>query len=377
MIELVSYSLTLFYIALIFYFYFGWIQIIRKASIENYTWEDKHYETLYSIIISARNEEKNIVKCLEDLINQNVPTQIFEIIVLNDSSTDNTENLINDFIKHHPAFNIKCLNMYNYKDVKNKKDCITIGIAHAQSNCIILSDADCKRSENWLNAIHFNKKESNSVFLSAPVLFEDGHWLLSIQALEYAGLMGIGAAAIERKAPNMCSAANLIFDKEVFDEVGGYIDNRHIASGDDEYLLHKIFKKYPDKVQFLCSKDALVYSQAHSGMQELAMQRKRWVSKSTQYSERYITVILILAYLFNASIVYNLICNYDASYTWICLTLKILVEYLFLRKVLIKFNKVNLLNYLPIAEIIHIPYVLFIGVWAQFGSYTWKDRKQY
>jgi len=70
--------------------------------------------------------------------------------------------------------------------------------------------------------------------------------------------------------------------KSIF-EVNGYADNMHVISGDDEFLMHKIFKKYPNQVQFLHQKEAIVLTGANGTLSQLTEQRKRWVSKSTKY----------------------------------------------------------------------------------------------
>jgi hypothetical protein len=206
----------------------------------------------------------------------------------------------------------------------------------------------------------------------APVEFKAGNLFEKIQSMEFAGLVGIGGAAIRLKNPNMCSAANLLFEKSIFDEVEGYTGYDGIASGDDEFLMHKIFKRYPDGVHFLRNEKAIVYTSANTSLQQLADQRRRWVSKSTKYENRYITAILIAAYLFNLSVIVNLFVN-TAFGLWQLLA-KTLTEGLFLYSVLRFFKRQNYLLFLPLAELFHILYVLIIGIWANMGTYTWKGR---
>jgi cellulose synthase/poly-beta-1,6-N-acetylglucosamine synthase-like glycosyltransferase len=193
-----------------------------------------------------------------------------------------------------------------------------------------------------------------------------------MQALEFAGLVGVGAAAMELKYPNMCSASNLIFEKKVFFEVGGYEDNKHVISGDDEFLMHKIFKKYPNQVKFLFNENAIVKTSANASVNELTEQRKRWVSKATKYENRYITIILIFTYYFNFSIIINLFVNWQIAVTQ--LGLKFLIEGIFLFTILKLYNKKRLILLLPLAEIFHVFYIVIIGVLATFTSFNWKGR---
>ena len=115
-----------------------------------------------------------------------------------------------------------------------------------------------------------------------------------------------------------------------------------------------------------------VFTTANASVQQLAQQRKRWVSKSTKYDNRYITAILVGAYLFNASVLILLIVNPIAG---LCvLAGKTLVEALFLFDVMRFFKHKSYLLFLPLAELFHIIYVLIIGIWANVGTYTWKER---
>jgi cellulose synthase/poly-beta-1,6-N-acetylglucosamine synthase-like glycosyltransferase len=206
----------------------------------------------------------------------------------------------------------------------------------------------------------------------APVEFVANNVFQKIQAMEFAGLVGIGASAIRLKNPNMCSAANLVFEKSVFFEVGGYKGNDGIASGDDEFLLHKVFKYYPSQVVFLKDIEAIVHTSANASVKELTEQRRRWVSKSTKYENRYITAILVCAYFFNLSIV--LFTFIDIKMFAILLMCKMLSEGCLLFFVLKFFKKAHYLFLLPIAEFFHVIYVLVIGVMANIGTYNWKGR---
>jgi hypothetical protein len=169
-----------------------------------------------------------------------------------------------------------------------------------------------------------------------------------------------------------------MFTKTASESVDGYKDNMHLASGDDEFLLHKVFKKYPNEVWFLKDKRAIVSTSPNASLDQLAQQRKRWVSKSTKYDERYITAILVGAYLFNLSIVVNLVVGiWQAPYFYvgICqLVIKTLVEGLFLYQICAFFKERKLLFLLPLAEPFHILYVLIIGIWANTKPFTWKNR---
>jgi cellulose synthase/poly-beta-1,6-N-acetylglucosamine synthase-like glycosyltransferase len=362
---IIAILLTLFYLSLIGAYYIAWLRIPYFLA------KPGHSPNTYSILIPARNEATQIEQCLADIIEQTNHTTSFEIIVIDDASTDQTATIVEIFIQDHPGYTIRLLNTHNYAS-QGKKASITYAISEASGNYIIMTDADCRRGPNWLYTIDRFMAETHSRLVYAPVLFKATTLFEKIQSLEFAGLVAIGGAAIELKNPNMCSGSNLIVEKQTFIDVGGYTGSEHIATGDDEYLLHKVSKVYPDQIHFLKNTDAVVTTNANQSLGELASQRKRWVSASTKYENIYITAILVAAYLFNAVIVHQLIAEPMIGLSM--LALKAIIEGLFLYNVLAFFKRKQFILLLPLAEPFHILYVLFIGLWANIGTYNWKGR---
>lgn len=359
--------LLVFYVVLILAYYIAW------KRIPSFRYSEVAASDTFSIIIAMRNEEAVAIDCLESILLQNYPANKVEVIVIDDYSTDKTSDCVCLFMKSHPNFKMKLLHMENdpLKGSK-KKAAITYGISQAAGKYIILTDADCVRGPKWLSAINSYIQYSSSKMIYAPVIFKANTLFEKLQSLEFAGLVAIGGAAIEIKNPNMCSASNLIFEKQVFHEVDGYQGSENVATGDDEYLLHKIFKKYPEHIHFLKNREAIVTTSANSTLSELASQRRRWVSQSAKYENRYITAILIAAYLFNLLIVVNLVMHPKIG--CMLLAIKTLTEGLFLYDVLKFFKRKTYIFFLPLAEPFHILYVLIIGIWANMGTYNWKGR---
>ncbi len=365
MIIIICALLTFFYLTLIGAYFFAWLRI------PYFNTKPAGKAITYSVLVPARNEAHTIIPCLEDIVNQETQGILYEIIVINDASTDHTGDLVNTFITQHPSANIRMLDTTDHTD-HGKKASITYAITQASGEYMIMTDADCRRGKKWLQAIHSFIANTESKMVYAPVVFRANTLFEKIQSLEFAGLVAIGGAAIELNNPNMCSGSNLVIEKQTFFEVDGYTGSEHIATGDDEYLLHKVHKVYPDQIHFLKNTDAVVTTDANQSLGELASQRKRWVSASTKYENIYITAILVAAYLFNAAIVFQLIVN--PAVGLIMLLLKAGFEGLFLFNVLSFFKRRQYILLLPLAEPFHILYVLFIGLWANVGTYNWKGR---
>lgn len=344
--------------------------------------------TPVTIIIPARNEEENIVQCLQSIFNQSYLKLSYEVIVVDDHSTDNTVNVVKSFAAENKWEGLQVLELKNIPNKRYKKAAITEAIKLAKGEIIVTTDADCIIGEDWLAEIvnFFNHNEA--MLVSGTVIFDWdsskqnslANFFLRIQQLEFAGLVGIGGAALQLGYPNMCNGANLAYKKEVFEEVGGYSGNEDIVSGDDMFLMHKVYQRYPEQVFFLKQQESIAKTPPAFSLKEFLAQRIRWVSKSTSYSDKKITAVLAMAYFFNLSIAANfIVAIWDTAFLWVAiiqLVAKILVEWWFYAAVLKFFNKTQLLMWLMPAQPFHILYVLIIGVLGNFGSYNWKGRTQ-
>ncbi len=389
-VSIITVFLAILYALLIFNFKKGWGRITVFASwrLGEKTKSRKDAKALrvnakFSIIISARNEAENIKDCMADIIAQDYPSQNFEIIVVDDFSEDNTSEIVKQFAIQNPGFDIRLIRMADLQLKEQnsfKKAAITLAINESKHAWIITSDADCRRGTEWLSTIASFIDRNNPVLVSAPVCLNGSdRFFDKAQSLEFMGLVGIGGASIALKNPNMCNGANLIYQKDAFKEVKGFEGNDDIASGDDEFLMHKMFAKWPDKISFLKSPDAIVFTKPESDFKSFIQQRKRWVSKSRKYANKNITSVLSGAWVFHLML---LICLVSGIFNWeylvvFCLAfgLKLIAEYTFLDKVSDFFSRKKLLGIFIPAAFLYIFYVLFIGIYGNFGGYKWKGRK--
>jgi cellulose synthase/poly-beta-1,6-N-acetylglucosamine synthase-like glycosyltransferase len=233
---------------------------------------------------------------------------------------------------------------------------------------------------NWLPAIVTYYESTNYKMIAAPVLFKgETNLFEEFQSLDFLGLMGITCSTIFHQFPVMCNGANLVYEREAFFAVNGFEKIDHIASGDDILLMHKLVKKYPHSVGFLKSKDAVVYTYPQRSVSDFFAQRSRWTSKSAHYTDKRITAILVMAYLFNLLLVVNLIASlFNGVFIkllFIQLGIKFITEFLLLSSVASFFKRKDLLSIFLPAQIIHIFYVLMVGITGTFAKQQWKGRR--
>ena len=122
-----------------------------------------------SIIIVARNEEKNIAACLDAVLAQDYPKEKLEIIVVDDHSTDSTFKIIRSYAEKNAQ--LKCLQLP--ENSTGKKQGISFGINVSNGELIVTTDADCKMGIHWLASIVSFYKRSDAKMIVAPVSFYD------------------------------------------------------------------------------------------------------------------------------------------------------------------------------------------------------------
>lgn len=365
---------TACYVFLIAYYFIGWM------NLKEYKPEDKILSTKISVIIPCRNEEENILNLLQDLKDQLYTESLYEIIVVDDHSTDN----IMQAIKTINIANVRYVRLPDIPD-KNmnkpsgKKAAITYGIEQSSGELIVTTDADCHVGHHWLRTIAAYYEEHKPVMIAGMVsYFYDSSFLGKFQTLDFLSLVGIAAASIQNGFYNLCNGANLAYTKKAFYEVEGFKNIDHIPTGDDMLLMHKMAAQFPHKIATLKSKDAMVLTHTIKDFSSFWQQRTRWTSKATHYEDKRITGILVFAYSFNALLVCNLLAGlFSSEFLKIAMfqfLAKICVDTVFIYSVAKFFRKENLLwLFLPM-QALHTIYILAIAPAGVFGKYSWKGR---
>ncbi len=332
-----------------------------------------------SVIIPARNEEENIGACLQSLINQNYDPELLEIIVVNDHSTDGTEEVVKRFNRA----NIKLINLHELPGPisgAHKKKAISMAVSQASGELIITTDADCTASPDWVKCMAAIHQQKHAAFIAAPVKIMDRGSLLAVfQCLDFISLQGITGAAVHSGIHSMSNGANLAYEKKAFIAVDGFEGIDSIASGDDMLLMHKIYKKFPGRIFFLKTREAIVQTQPVKSWKAFFNQRIRWASKADRYEDRRIFRVLLFVYLMNLELlVFFIVSLWNLHWLLLSIALllvKTLFEFRFMYTVARFFEQAHLMKYFFFMQPLHIVYTVIAGWLGKFGSYEWKDRK--
>ena len=369
--------LTIMYavILMAYRYWFGKMRVFQFNQIEQVRPEQSN--TQFTVIIPARNEAANIKACVDSILNQDYPTDAFEIIVIDDFSEDDTAFIVQALSQQYPQ--VRLLKLADHckegETLAYKKKAIEIAVAQAKGDWILTTDADCIVPTRWLFLYNAYIQANQPSFVAAPVMFIKTAGILNqFQLLDFLALQGITAAAVGAGKHSMSNGANLGFEKAAFIAVGGYQGVDHIASGDDMFLMHKMKQTLHKPVGYLFHPDAIVLTAAMDTWKGFIMQRIRWASKARYYDDRSITMVLTLVYFFNFSFVCLAFMG-SWSTLLIALAFKTFFELFFLDPVAKFFKLQPELKYFVFYQPIHIVYNIAAGLFGQLKTYSWKGRK--
>lgn len=354
----------------IFVLYFLFLVVIlagwkRAMSVSPEEFPPK--DPLVSVVIPVRNEELTISNLLSHLSLQEYKN--FEIVIVNDDSEDETlwmvsqSQLKNLSVIHNPG--------------KGKKAAITAGVRAARGSIIVTTDADCTVSPGWLRDIRVPFRDQKVMMAFGGVRMEGrGSFFDSLQAMEFASLIGVGASTAALGSPTMCNGANLAFRKKVFSEVKGFEDNLAIPSGDDEFLMRKIQTLYPDGIRFVSAADAVVSTPTQPDREALLNQRIRWASKWKYNSSRRTQALAVLILIFQGAFIANWFYFFSSHIlqSLFFIVVKMILEAAFLLQVC-RFLRVpwNWLAFFALQAIYPL-YAIGVGVTSFFRTFEWKHR---
>ena len=307
-----------------------------------------------SIIVCAKNEAKNIKEFFPLLINQNYPE--FEIVLIDDASSDDTLDLFEEYEKQHA--NVRLVKVQNNETFwGNKKYALTLGIKASKYEHLLFIDADCKpNSKEWIALMVSNfTNEKNIVlgygaydkiknsFLNKIIRFET-----LMTAVQYFSWAKIGA-------PYMGVGRNLAYKKSEFYKVNGFIDHMKIRSGDDDLFINQASTKTNTTICF--DAESFTYSKPKTSFKDWINQKRRHISTAKHYKsfDKFqlglfytsqllfvILSILLLAFQFQLIIVAALI------------TARYLIAWISLGYSAAKLKEKDVMYWFPIIEIILI-----------------------
>jgi cellulose synthase/poly-beta-1,6-N-acetylglucosamine synthase-like glycosyltransferase len=327
-----------------------------------------------TIIICARNEEKNIVACLSSILAQDYDLSKIQILLVNDASTDQTLKLAENILSNSGiAYNV----ISNNRQL-GKKQSISNVIPQANHELIVTRDADTlTQSPKWLRSIAGFYSATQSDLIIGPVSMHDSRSFLSaLQAIENNVLTVLACGSAFFKKPFLCSGANLAFTRTTYARVNGYDSHLSIPSGDDVLFLEDV-KKIPGvRINYLKSPDAIVSTFAARSLRELFSQKVRWAGKfrhNRNWLNGFLAFLVFAVNAFFLLSLYKFITEQNTAvdyFLFIILKLCIDILLLFLASSFIN-NKYLAWFVLPVA-FLYPPYACIISIASVIVKPKWK-----
>ncbi len=322
-----------------------------------------------TVIVAARNEEHNIIRCLKSLDELEYPDDKLEIVLVNDKSTDKTGDIIQDYIKNKPRFKY----LVSGKEIgclKGKTNALANGLEIATGKVILTTDADCSVPSTWAKTITsyytngvamvngFTGQKFNTVFAG-------------MQNLDFLYLQTAGSATINMNFPITCIGNNMSYLKQVYDEVGGY-QNLTFSVTEDFNLLKAIKRLRKYKIIFPMNINSFVESLPCPDWKSLYRQKKRWIVGGLK-GPLYGYAILISGWL--TSLCFALAPFFYTPVVGWFIFFKVLLDILLLQRITSEFGISNSIKHFWAFQIYYVVYVLVLPfIVIPNRRVIWKDR---
>ncbi|MGB1893565.1 MAG: glycosyltransferase [Candidatus Latescibacterota bacterium] len=233
-------------------------------------------QPLVSVVVAARNEEARIADCLSLLAAQDYPN--FEVVVVDDGSTDATAELIAGWVEADKRFKLIGLSGSG-----SKKAALTAAIAEAAGEVIATTDADCAMGNEWLSSLMTYLESDVGMVIGFSQIGRPGESLGirgGYEALDFLNLMACIWGSCGRGHPMAASGQNLLFRRAAHAEVGGYEKVMHRVSGDDVLLMQMIRTQTQWRIAFASAPASFTVHPAATSWKALLNQRARWASNA-------------------------------------------------------------------------------------------------
>lgn len=366
---------VLFFVLIAIYAIFiGWISYGFKK-VKTFENDNQQPITKFSIVVPFRNENQNLPTLLHSFSQLDYLRNQFEIVFVNDASEDNSVEIIADFPASSFSFSI----IDNIRKSNSpKKDAIETAIKNGTQDWIVTTDADCFVDQKWLKTLdNYIQIHQPEMIAGAVSVLCDESFLEQFQQLDLMSLQGATIGSFGINKGFMCNGANFAYTKKCFEALNGFEGNNEIASGDDVFLLQKAIAKFPEKVHYLKSEDAIVLTKPVGDWKTLFLQRVRWASKSTSYQSSFGKITALLVFIGNFTIVFSFFLTLFSTFsfwTWYLLfAIKIFADFLLLYQTG-RFLKPRAVKFFLISNLIYPFFSTSVALYSLFGKYEWKGR---
>ncbi|NQS97220.1 MAG: glycosyltransferase [candidate division Zixibacteria bacterium] len=331
-----------------------------------------------TVIVPARNEDHNLEETLESLAAQDYPPEKFQVVMVDDRSSDQTPGIIVRFTKKYDNFlRVEIENLT--PKISPKKNAIEWGIAASTGKIILTTDADCVHSPKWIRSMVSCFKPDTGM-VAGLTLFEpeDESFFHKLHSLDYISHSFVGAGAIGKSSALNCTGANLAYRYEAYMELEGFGNKADMVSGDDEFLLQRMVNSRKWKAAFALGEDSIVRSLPPETVKGIIDQRLRWGSKGLFYPSKIIRLaigifIFLLILMLSPVLIFTELLPF-----WVfilAILLKLCADLMVMKRGFRIFDlEFHYLRFLSLF-VIHPLIIVLSAVGGHFFPFNWKGQR--
>ncbi len=325
-----------------------------------------------SIVICAKNEAQNLQKNIPLFFSQNYPE--FQVVVVNDCSVDESEDILDEFEKKYPNLHVVTLKEDEIRD-HDKKLALTLGIKGAKHELLLLTDADCvPASADWIRSmvqkfdtqteivLGFGAFKKTNGFLNKLIRFDA--FFVALQYFSYAlanlTYMGVGR--------------NLAYRKSLFFKHRGFASHYHIQSGDDDLFINGAATKTNTQIVF--SSSSFTFSDTKKTFRTWVYQKKRHITTAKFYKPFHKFMLGMFSastFLFYILFIALLLLQYPLYLLLSVFLTRMLVQMIIFRKSMVKLEQKDLwwLSFLyEILLMLFYPFIFVSNIFVK--KHKWK-----
>lgn len=364
-------SEVLFFISFSIYFARALFFVLgsKKGRIK---FKDIHIDNFpfVSIVVPARDEENNILMCLDSIFKSEYPKDKFEIIVVNDRSNDKTRQYVESYVSNN--INLRLINIENDNEklIPGKPGALDIGIKAAKGDYVLMTDADCEVNKKWILSIVKTFVEKKSDQVASFTLVKHNNFFDKYQAIEWILMHTMASGGIGYKFPLGCFGNNTAIRKDMYLKIGGYA-NLEFSVTEDLALLQAVHKA-KGKVDYICHRDSTVRTLPIKNISDYLKQRKRWAIGGKKLGWK-ATLFVLASLLIWISFIFSLINgNYYLGFS--ILLLKLITDAILVIPSILTVKENGLLAYILPSNLLFLITELILPFLIINKKVEWKGQ---
>jgi len=366
---------ALIYLSFIVFFVSGLRKVRRNADLS------ADYPQLV-VVIAARNEETNIQRTIESLAAQNYPKERYEIVVVNDRSSDTTGVILQKLQKD--MANLRVISITECPDdISPKKYSLIRAVKTINCPFIVTTDADCVHHPDWLRSYAGLTGDKLGVATGITMFQQTEYrsgfekvWQ-NMQSIEYMSHQIVMAGAIGHNVGFSGNGNNMMFNRQLYDDYEHEAIQKKVISGDDFFIIQTAEKMHY-RLKFNLNPAGIVHTLPQRTLRDMINQRARWSSKIGRASAPVLLFSVNTFFYYLGLTLYPFLLLFSPAYWSIFAVLfgtKIFCDAFYMIYGYKKFDrKLNPLYYI-FMELIHAPFIVIVAVIGSLFGFTWKGGR--